>query len=132
LKFVNGTARDNLPPAQLTQYLTEAGLNQSPWTNYACNGVQISFLDKGGKPIVLGNTTMEAYFATPPGPPATKWKSWTSSCHTCHGEASAKPTGTSSFDLPFGGFQAEVGKITGIPAGYTPADFDWSILFRSR
>jgi hypothetical protein len=133
LRFINGTNRDSLPAAQLTQLLTQAGLNKSPWTNYACNGVQISFLNAQGQPIVLGNTTMEADFAIKATDPSTKWTQWVSSCHTCHAEASAKPKGKSNFAFPFSsGFNPEVGKITGIPAGYTPLDFNMSILFEAR
>lgn len=133
LKFITSTNRDILPPAQVTKLLTEASLNNAPWTNYACNGAQTSFVNKQGTPIVLGNTTMEADFAIKAGDPSTKWTRWVSSCHTCHGEASAKPTGTTNFAFPFSsGFNPEVGKVTGISAGYTPLDFDMSMLFESR
>lgn len=130
MRFI--TNPDTLPAARAQQILAEAGLSGA-FTNYLCNGTQTSFVTPQGKDDILGNTTMEAAFAIPQGVPSAKWTSWVSSCHTCHGEASAKPLSKTKFAFPFSsGFKPEVGKITGIPAGYTPLDFNMSILFRTR
>jgi hypothetical protein len=127
LKFV--TYQDTLPSQDSAKLLSEASLSQA-FQKYGCNGTQIRFLDEKKKPVVLGNTQMEWAFATPQVKDPVKWKSWTSSCHTCHGESSGSVAG--QFLVDFFQFKPEVGGITGVPPKNLPIDFVWSIPFHAK
>ena len=122
------TYKDALPPNEVVNLLTQAGLNQTAFTNYKCNGTQIRFSDAAHKKILLGNTQMEVFAFTPTNVGPAKWKTWNVSCHTCHGTASANPKDSSLF-LPFSNVQVDDGGGT-IPAGevtgYQSLDFIWS------
>ena len=124
------TYKDALSPADAMNLLTQAGLGQSAFANYKCNGTQIRYSDSTNKKILLGNTQMETFGFTPDnasGP--AQWKTWDVSCHTCHGTASANPKGKTFF-FPFGMVQINEGGGP-IPAGqmngYQSLDFNWSI-----
>lgn len=124
-KFI--TYGDAATPAQITQWLTQAGLNTTAFVNYASNGTQIQYYDAKNAKIVLGNTQMEWPFATPQNQNPTTWTSWSSSCHSCHGQASGQPSGQT---VNFFGFTAPVGKLTGAalpPGGYQALDFVWAL-----
>jgi hypothetical protein len=126
------TYKDALLPADALALLTQAGLGQSAFANYKCNGTQIRYSDATNKKIVLGNTQMEDFNFTPanaqnPG----QWKTWNISCHTCHGTASASLK-NSNFFFPFNMVQIKQGggKIpAGQMNGYQSLDFIWSIPF---
>ena len=125
------TYKDALPPTEAMSLLSQAGLSQSAFTNYKCNGTQIRYSDATNKKILLGNTKMENFAFTPNNPAPDKWKTWNVSCHTCHGTASASPKG-SPFFFPFkieiGGGKIPAGPMT----GYQSLDFIWSIPFQAR
>ena len=128
------TYKDALPPADAMALLTQAGLGQSPFANYKCNGTQIRFSDAKNKKILLGNTQMEPFNFTPTNAGPAQWKTWNISCHTCHATASANPK-TPDFFFPFSDVQIKGGGGP-IPAGqmtgYQPLDFIWSIPFYAR
>ena len=126
LRFI--TFKDALSFAESQALMKKAGLAGTPWLNYRCNGTQTRFV-VDGKPVILGNTTMEAQFASPSGMPSTKWKTWRSSCHTCHGTAAGKAPG-GNWKPNFFGFPAPIGKAS-LPSGFKPIDFDWSSTFRA-
>jgi hypothetical protein len=74
---------------------TNAGINPV-WQNYCLKGSQITFVDKGGKPTILGNSVIERINA---GVPILQ-----SSCITCHGYASFNKDGKANFDALNGNF----------------------------
>ena len=124
-KFI--TYHDVLPSGEAEMLMKQAGLGNTPFSNYVSNGQQIQFFDPKNKTIILGNTQLEAGFATPPNPDPTTWQSWSSSCHSCHAQASGKINGNGM--RPFG-FTAPVGPLTGnaLPsAGYQSYDFVWAL-----
>ena len=128
------TYKDALPPADAMNLLTAAGLSQTAFVNYKCNGTQIRFSDATNKIIVLGNTQMEPFNFTPTGAGPAKWKTWNISCHTCHATASANPAGKKFF-YPFSNVQIKQGGgplKAGQMKGYQPLDFIWSIPFNAR
>jgi hypothetical protein len=123
------TYKDALAPADSLKLLTQAGLASTPFVNYRCNGSQIRFSDAEHPVILLGNTKMESFAGLPKGTPPSEWTGWTTSCHTCHAEASAK----SSDPNLFFGFHVWIGKITDPSIDdYTSLDFIWSIPFNAR
>ncbi len=124
-KFI--TYGDALTAAESRALLMQAGLGNTPFTNYLSNGQQVQFFDAQNATIILGNTQLEWAFATPPSRDPTTWKSWSSSCHSCHGQASGKIDG-SGMD-PFD-FTAPVGPLNGaaLPGpDYRPYDFVWAL-----
>lgn len=128
------TYKDALSPADAMNLLTAAGLSQTAFVNYKCNGTQIRFSDATNKVIVLGNTQMEPFNFTPPNTGPAQWKTWNISCHTCHATAAASATGKNFF-FPFTNVQIKQGGGT-LPAnqmkGYQAMDFIWSIPFNAR
>lgn len=130
------TYHDALTPAQSTAILKQAGLDQSPWTNYVCNGTQIQYFDAKNPIIRLGNTTMEDFAFTPTNATSpAQWTSWNVSCHTCHGSGSANglghngPGGLHVNPYFFDDIDAVVGPLppTIAAGGYKSFDFVWSI-----
>jgi len=128
------TYKDALAPADAMKLLTQAGLGQTPFANYKCNGTQLRFADATNKKIKLGNTKMENFNFTPTNAsnPAN-WKTWDISCHTCHATSAANPKNNDLF-FPF---DPQIGWGGGpIPAGamngYQSLDFIWSIAFYAR
>ena len=91
-KFI--TYGDALPAGEAEKLMKEAGLENTPFTNYVSNGTQIQFSDAKNKTIVLGNTQLENGFATPPFADPASWTSWSSSCHSCHAQASGQSAAT--------------------------------------
>lgn len=129
------TYKDAMPPADAMNLLTLAGLAQSAFVNYKCNGTQIRFSDATNKNIALGNTQMEPFNFTPANATSpAQWKTWNISCHTCHATAAANPK-SSGFFFPFTELQIKKGGGT-LPAnqmaGYQAMDFIWSIPFYAR
>lgn len=121
------TYGDALPVAQVTTLLTQAGLSGTPFVNYVSDGQQIQYDDAKNKNIVLGNTQIEWFLANPQNHNPTTWKSWSSSCHSCHGQASGQPSGTG---VNFFSFTGPVGALTGAdlpPNGYQSLDFVWAL-----
>lgn len=124
-KFI--TYGDVLPPGGAAKLLTEAGLANTPFANYVSNGQQIQYYDAKNKTIVLGNTQIEWFLANPANQNPVTWKSWSSSCHSCHGQASGQPSGGG---MTFFEFTGPVGPLTGAnlpPAGYQSLDFVWAL-----
>ena len=129
------TYNDKLSVDQATALLTEAGLGSTAFVNYRSNGTQIRFTDKSNpKSILMGNTKMEAFAATPQNTPPSQWTSWQTSCHTCHGSTAAKVSGQSVEFYPFR--PIIVGKLTEANAPglseYSSLDFVWSIAFNAQ
>ena len=133
--------KDNLPPAESLKLLTDSGVTAafSKMANYRCNGTQVSFLDSTGKATLLGNTKLENFGFAPTSASASapaKWKSWKISCHTCHGESSAKVVSGILTMQPFGPAntsQSNVGKIPPtLVNGFTSLDFNWAIDFFAK
>ena len=129
------TYKDELPPADALNLLTQAGLNTTAFANYKCNGTQIRYSDAKNPKIILGNTQMEPFNFTPTDASSpAQWKTWDISCHTCHGTASADPKKAQLF-LPFTDFQINQGGGVIPPgpiAGYQSVDFVWSIPFNAQ
>ncbi len=124
-KFI--TYGDSLPANESQSLLQQAGLGPTPFINYVCNGAQIQFFDDNNSAIILGNTQLEAGFASPPVSDPTKWKKWSSSCHSCHAQASSAIDGAR---LNVFNFTAPVGPLKGndLPgATYRSYDFDWAL-----
>ena len=140
------TYHDALARKESMALLTKAGLDSSAFANYVCNGTQISYSTPTKQPVILGNTTMEAFGFTPPSPkggPLTSpaaWKTWQISCHSCHGSGSANGISTATNRQPFvtgnlfinySSFQNDV-MVGALPpgiadGGYQSFDFVWSI-----
>jgi hypothetical protein len=121
------TYHDTLPPSEAQQLLKEAGLGSTAFTNYVSNGPQIQFFDAKNKTIILGNTQLEWPFATPPNRDPATWTAWSSSCHSCHAQASGKISGNG---MNVFNFTAPVGALTGNalpPDGYHSYDFVWAL-----
>jgi hypothetical protein len=55
------------------------GLDPALWSHYRLGGIQTSFTDTVGRPVLLGNSIAEAGFQT------------TSSCTTCHARSTVGP-----------------------------------------
>jgi hypothetical protein len=129
------TYKDALSPADAMNLLTQAGLGQSAFANYKCNGTQIRYSDATNKKIVLGNTQMEPFNFTPANATSpAQWKTWNISCHTCHGTAAASPK-NSNFFFPFNMVQIKQGGGKIPPSqmnGYQSLDFIWSIPFNAH
>ncbi len=126
-KFI--TYGDALSAADSQMLLKQAGLDTTPFTNYVDNGQQIQFFDAMNATIILGNTQLEAGFATPPSSDPTTWTKWSSSCHSCHAQASGTIVGSGM--RPFQ-FTAPVGPLTGnaLPAAnFKSYDFVWALRF---
>jgi hypothetical protein len=121
------TYPDTLPAGQGPKLLADASV-PAVFANYLSNGEQIQFSDSKNKKIVLGNTQIEWFLATPQNHDPTTWKSWSSSCHSCHAQASGQPSGTG---VNFFQFTGPVGPLTGadLPgAGYQSFDFVWALF----
>ncbi|MFO0961070.1 MAG: hypothetical protein U0800_27115 [Isosphaeraceae bacterium] len=124
-KFV--TYRDVLPAGEAQALLQQAGLGNTPFANYISDGQQIQYFDPQNANIVLGNTQLEWPFATPANHNPATWTAWSSSCHSCHGQASGLISGGG---MNVFSFTAPVGPLTGAalpPNGYQPYDFVWAL-----
>ena len=122
------TYGDALPSAQVTTLLNQSGLGATPFVNYGSDGTQIQFSDVKTKNIVLGNTQIEWFLAHPANHDPTTWKSWSSSCHSCHAQASGQPSGQA---VNFFSFTGPVGPLTGTnlpPSGDQSFDFVWALF----
>lgn len=127
------TDGDSSPAGYAAQVLQNANLGAPSLANYVCNGAQISFVDASGQNMVQGNTQIEWFLATPqPQSLQTSdpklWKTWSSSCHSCHAQASGQVNGSS---INFFSCTAPVGPLTGanIPGPqYRPFDFVWALF----
>ena len=106
----------------LTALISSAGLSDE-WKNYRLKGSQTLFTDTTGQPTLLGNSVTENGFVQ------------SSSCITCHGQASVDSGGNPN---PSTGFAANGQSTNGplLPSmfwkngklQYFPIDFIWSIL----
>jgi hypothetical protein len=124
-KFI--TYGDALSADDSRALLKQAGLDSTPFMNYLCNGEQVQFFDAKNATIILGNTQLESGFATPPSQDPTTWQQWSSSCHSCHAQASGKINGNGVDSF---GFTAPVGALKGsaLPGtGYRSYDFVWAL-----
>jgi hypothetical protein len=104
-----------------------AGLG-AEWQNYRLKGSQTLFADTTGLPTLLGNSVTENGFVQ------------TSSCITCHGQASVDKSGHPNPSVGFVGNQSSNGPLrpsmfyttTSPPVlEYLPIDFIWGILAAS-
>jgi len=123
-KFI--TYPNTLAAAQSAALLSKATV-PAVFANYLSDGVQIQFADAKNKKIVLGNTQIEWFLATPQNQDPTTWKSWSSSCHSCHAQASGQPSGGG---VNFFNFTGPVGPLTGanLPSSaYQSFDFVWAL-----
>jgi hypothetical protein len=121
------TYGEALSPSESQKLMTDAGLANTPFMNYVSNGQQIQFSDSNNSTIVLGNTQLEFGFATPPSHDPTTWTKWSSSCHSCHAQASGQVHGSA---MTFFVFQPVVGPLTGSalpPGAYQSYDFVWAL-----
>lgn len=116
------------PTNQLSPALLQMlGTIGSEWVNYRLKGSQIDFTDATGRAILLGNSITEAGFVQ------------TSSCMTCHAQASVDSTGLFNQTLGF----TPNGQSTNGPlqpawfyntssnpwtVTYFPIDFIWGIF----
>jgi hypothetical protein len=122
------THGDALMPSESQTLMNQAGLGGTPFLNYASNGTQIQFSDATSPTIILGNTQLEWAFATPRNHHPATWTKWSSSCHSCHAQASGIINGSL---VNFFAFTEPVGPLMGndLPsAGYHPYDFVWALL----
>ncbi len=133
LKFI--THPDALPPGEARALLAQAGLQGNIAESYQCNGTQIHFVDPGsGEPILLGNTTMEAFAGHPAKTPPAAWNMWTTSCHTCHGQTRMNqgPPNVSPPRFQFVPQSGPIGPIDpSVVEGTWPIDFVWSVPDRA-
>jgi hypothetical protein len=87
------------------------------WQHYCLKGSQITFVGANGKPLLLGNSVIEAIDADVP---ITK-----SSCITCHAYASFNKNGKPNF----AGLNNLIGKVDPkILQGFATNDFVWGLL----
>jgi hypothetical protein len=124
------TYHDVLPAAQITQLEAESGLSKSLFVNYVSNGQQIQFDDSSHPTILMGNTQLEDFAATPPGNPAN-WTVWQTSCHTCHSQASGVVDGNGMNFFFFTGPPYPTGPLTAAdmpPSGSVSLDFVWALI----
>jgi hypothetical protein len=107
----------------LQTLMTSANLN-SVWQNYRLDGVQTTFVDGNGNPILLGNSVIEAENANVPLEHA--------SCQSCHAYSSINAAGTDGIvNLPNLNPPANnwgpIGNVPQPPAGFASRDFVWSL-----
>jgi hypothetical protein len=133
------TYKDALTRSQSLVLLAQAGLEKGPFVNYVCNGTQIRYSDAKNPTIKLGNTTMENFSFTPTNASSpADWKTWSVSCHSCHGTGSATGVGNNggpgNLTINTWFFNNDViGPLppASIPSGAKSFDFVWSI-WRAR
>ncbi len=119
------TSAGKISPALKTLF-KKAGMG-AEWENYRLDGTQIDFTDSTGRPILLGNSIIEAGFVA------------TSSCITCHARATFDASGQS---LPI--FRPDHQSYNGTPDPnwyytttnppktlYLQGDFVWSFFLAS-
>ena len=127
-KFI--TYPDVLPAKEIQALLTQAGLGNTPFVNYVSDGQQIQFNDANHPTIILGNTQLEWPFATPADHKPKTWTKWSSSCHTCHAQASGIVANGSATPFQFTP-TGPIGPLSGstLPgSGYQPYDFVWALF----
>jgi hypothetical protein len=116
------TAAGEVSPA-LVEMFRRFGLDPALWSHYRLGGVQTSFTNGEGRPVVLGNSIAEAGFQT------------TSSCTTCHGRSTVGPKtsdkhlGAGRLPIFGGGFYAANERLqstNGAPDPSLYADFSTS------
>ncbi len=73
------------PSAELEKMFRGFGLDPALWSRYRLGGIQTSFTDSVGRPVLLGNSIAEAGFQT------------TSSCTTCHARSTVGPLTNDKF-----------------------------------
>jgi hypothetical protein len=108
------------PTAQLSPALLKMlGTIGPEWVNYRLKGSQTDFTDATGRATLLGNSITEAGFVQ------------TSSCMTCHAQASVDSNGSpnSSFGFAPPSFQQSTNNTNTSPwtVTYFPIDFVWGI-----
>ncbi len=94
-----GVSTTGQPSEALLAMFRKFHLDTALWSHYRLGGIQTSYTDTTGRPIILGNSIAEAGFQT------------TSSCTNCHGRSTVGPLTTGKFfgagRLPiFSGFYA--------------------------
>ena len=136
------TQRSPLPPSDVTDILTAAGVAGFGFEAYAPNGTQIRFtVDGAGTvPVILGHTDMEDFAGSPNTAQPQYWTRFEASCHSCHATAAYNPeTGAFfPFSVPAGALDpgynlADSSGITRyLGQGYKSLDFMWPIAFQTR
>jgi hypothetical protein len=100
-----GVTAAGKPTAQLEKMFDAFHLDRALWSYYRLGGVQTSFTDGTGRPVLLGNSIAEAGFQT------------TSSCTTCHARATVGPDTSNKYPAAGrmavfgGGFYAGNGRL---------------------
>jgi hypothetical protein len=112
-----GVTAAGRPSLQLLEMFRRAGLDPALWSHYRLGGVQTSFTNTEGRPVLLGNSIAEDGFQT------------TSSCATCHSRATVGPhTNNKVFGagrLPiFSGFYAGNGQPQSASGAPDPSLYD--------
>jgi hypothetical protein len=126
------------PTANLMQMFKDGGFDSdwvAQWQNYRLKGSQVDFTDITGKPVLVGNSITEEGFVQ------------TSSCMTCHVNASVDSSGRANQSIGFTpDGQSRNGPIdpgwfsdlntwdqakTNYKLNYYPMDFIWAI-FRAQ
>ena len=87
--------------------------------NYRMDGAQVDFLDVKGKPVLLGNSIIEAENAGVPLKQA--------SCITCHSVSSIAVNGTDGIQV-LGALGNPIGAEPALPSMYQRRDFAWSLF----
>jgi len=101
---------------RLAKLMTAANLAPE-WRNYRLAGVQVSFVDRKGRPTLLGNSIIEGENVGMPLDQA--------SCISCHAVSSVKKDGTDGITLLTSN---PVGKPEPLPTGgWIRRDFVWSL-----
>ncbi|HYM61205.1 MAG TPA: hypothetical protein VEZ11_09960 [Thermoanaerobaculia bacterium] len=132
-----GVTASGQPSSELLKMFQTFGLDPALWSHYKLGGIQTSFTNTTGRPVLLGNSIAEAGFQT------------TSSCTTCHARSTVGPHTSNVYPaagrLPVfgGGFYAGNGRLqssNGAPdpslysdfsttpstSSYLQMDFAWS------
>jgi hypothetical protein len=113
-----GVTAAGRPSPQLLEMFRRFGLDAALWSHYRLGGVQTSFTDTEGRPVLLGNSIAEDGFQT------------TSSCATCHSRATVGPHTGDKFlgagRLPIfgGGFYAGNGSPQSSSGAPDPSLYD--------
>jgi len=122
----DSTTRGAAAPDRGTKDGERKELVGSKWAHYRLRGTQIDFLDASNKPVIVGNTQIEANRADK------------SSCMTCHFNASmAGVLSDGSLDtLDGGNFVVGEPNAAALGAGstikYLQNDFEWSAPIRAQ
>ncbi|NIZ07947.1 hypothetical protein [Pseudooceanicola sp. HF7] len=136
------TQRAPLSMDEIDTILSDAGIGDFGFENYAPNGTQIRFtVDGTGEvPVILGHTDMEDFAGAPNTAQPRYWTHFEASCHSCHASASYNPDLDLffPFSVPTGALtpaynaSAKDGVVRYLGQGFKSLDFMWPIAFQAR